>query len=65
VFALKKWQNWRAPPSQSGARAFDSGINSEVNQASIKYFNRVVTSPSGHVDFRQVQVELHFIASQT
>jgi hypothetical protein len=35
-----------------------------MKQASIKYLNRIVTSTRGHVDFRQVQIELHFIASQ-
>jgi hypothetical protein len=63
--ALKKWQHWRAPHSQFGARSPDSSIRSEVNQRFIEDLNCVVTSSSGYVDLRHVQIELHFIAPQT
>jgi hypothetical protein len=60
--ALKKREDGGAPLSQSVTRSPDSGICLEVNQTSVQHCDCVVTPSSGNVDFRQVQVELRFIA---
>jgi len=62
---FKKRQDRRGTPSKFGARSRESGIKPDLNQGSFKDFNGIVPPSSGHVDFRQIQVQLRFIALQT
>src|SRR5580700_5149394 len=65
MLAREKRQNRGRSSSQARAQFSYASIGSAVLQASVEYLNCVLTPPGGHVDLRQIQIELRLVASQT